>query len=254
MNQLTIVEMNGQFLVDSREVAEMVGKEHKNLLRDIKGYCEILTRSDLSPSNFFIESDYVDGKGELRPHYLLTKKGCDMVANKMTGEKGILFTAAYVTKFEEMEKQLSTPANLEKFLLTPDTIIKLAENWKQEQQLRLAAESRIEADRPKVIFAEALETSKTSILIGELAKILKQNEISIGQNRLFDLLRNEGYLGKRGEYYNMPTQKSMEMNLFEIKTTTINNPDGSVRVTKTPKVTGKGQIYFINKFKKEQIA
>lgn len=108
MNELTVINYDGQLVIDSREVAEMIGKEHKNLLRDIKGYVDILTGSNLSPLNFFIPSTYKDAKGETRPCYLLTRKGCDMVANKLTGEKGVLFTAAYVTKFEEMEKAIKT--------------------------------------------------------------------------------------------------------------------------------------------------
>ncbi|GAB7568088.1 hypothetical protein MUSASHINO07_06380 [Gemella sp. Musashino-2025] len=110
-------------------------------------------------------------------------------------------------------------------------------------------ETAIEEQKPKVIFADAVNSSHTSILIGDLAKILKQNGISIGQKRLFAWLREKGYLIKRkGNDWNMPTQKSMELKLFEIKESTHNNPDGSIRITKTPKVTGKGQIYFINKF------
>lgn len=103
--------------------------------------------------------------------------------------------------------------------------------------------------KPKALFADAVESSESSVLIGELAKILRQNSIDIGQNRLFEWLRNNGYLIKqKGENYNLPTQYSMDLGLFEIKKRTINNPDGSVRVTRTPKVTGKGQIYFVNKF------
>lgn len=106
MNNLTVVNRNGQLVVDSREVARMVGKEHKHLLRDVKGYTEILNQSNFGLVEFFIPYTYKDSKGEDRPCYLITRKGCDMVANKMTGEKGVLFTAAYVTKFEEMEKTL----------------------------------------------------------------------------------------------------------------------------------------------------
>lgn len=106
----------------------------------------------------------------------------------------------------------------------------------------------LEEQKPKVLFANSVETSKKSILIGELAKIIKQNNIDIGQNRLFDDLRESGYLGRKGEYWNIPTQKSMELGLFEIKKSTITNPDGSIRVTTTTKVTGKGQVYFINKY------
>lgn len=107
----------------------------------------------------------------------------------------------------------------------------------------------IAAMKPKALFADAVETSESSVLIGELAKILRQNGVNIGQNRLFSWLRENGYLiRQRGENYNLPTQYSMDLGLFEIKKRTINNPDGSVRVTRTPKVTGKGQIYFVNKF------
>lgn len=109
---------------------------------------------------------------------------------------------------------------------------------------------KIEKDKPKVIFADAVASSKSTILIGDLAKILKQNGYDTGQKRLFETLRNKGFLIKNGSSKNMPTQKSMELKLFEVKETTINNPDGSIRVTKTVKVTGKGQQYFINLFNK----
>ena len=107
---------------------------------------------------------------------------------------------------------------------------------------------QIEKMKPKALFADAVETSESSVLIGELAKILRQNGVEIGQNRLFQWLRENGYLCRqKGENYNLPTQRAMDLGLFEIKKRTINNPDGSVRVTRTPKVTGKGQIYFVNK-------
>ena len=102
--------------------------------------------------------------------------------------------------------------------------------------------------RPKALFADAVATSRTSILVGDLAKLLKQNGVDMGQNRLFQWLRDRGYLMKQGSSKNMPTQRSMELGLFEVKERTINNPDGSVRITKTTKVTGKGQQYFINQF------
>nr|DAS65678.1 MAG TPA: repressor domain protein [Bacteriophage sp.] len=106
----------------------------------------------------------------------------------------------------------------------------------------------IQEMRPKALFADAVATADTSILIGDLAKLIKQNGHDIGQKRLFEWLRNHDYLIKSGNSKNMPTQKSMELKLFEVKERTINNPDGSVRITKTTKVTGKGQQYFINKF------
>ncbi len=141
-----------------------------------------------------------------------------------------------------------TNNTLEKALTSPDFLIQLATNLKEEQQKRIKAEQKIQSDAPKVLFADAVSTSRRSCLIAELAKILQQNGIKIGQNRLFEWLRKNGYLCQKGQYYNQPSQKSMELGLFEIKQTTINKPDGSVLVSTTTKVTGKGQIYFVDKF------
>jgi anti-repressor protein len=143
-----------------------------------------------------------------------------------------------------------TPEKIEEALLNPDTIIRLATDLKAEREKRLQAEKQIESNKPMVLFAESVQTSKTSILVGELAKLLNQNGADIGQNRLFEWLRNNGYLIRRkGTDYNMPTQYSMDLGLFEIKETSITHADGHISVNKTPKVTGKGQIYFVNKFK-----
>lgn len=145
-----------------------------------------------------------------------------------------------------------TPETIENVLTDPDTIIKLATNLKEEQTKRREAELKIEQDKPKVLFADALTTSTSSILVGELAKLLKQNGVEIGQNKLFDWLRDNGYLiKKRGELYNLPTQRSMELGLMDIKKRVINDANGSSRITRTTKVTGKGQQYFINKFLKD---
>lgn len=142
-----------------------------------------------------------------------------------------------------------TPATIEEIANNPDLLIQLGQNLKLEREKRIAAEKTIEEQKPKVLFADAVETSNTSILIGELAKLLKQNGVDIGQNRLFDWLRDNGYLikAKRSDW-NMPTQSAMDMKLFEVKERVINNPDGSVLTTRTTKVTGKGQTYFFNKF------
>lgn len=129
-----------------------------------------------------------------------------------------------------------------------DDPVAAARAWADEVEARRQAQKQIEADRPKVLFADAVATAKTSILIGELAKLIKQNGYDIGQKRLFNFLREKGYLIKRkGIDYNMPTQKSMNLGLFEIKERTINHTD-HVEIVKTTKVTGKGQIYFINLF------
>lgn len=146
-----------------------------------------------------------------------------------------------------------TAETIEDVLLHPDTLIKLAQNLKEEQEKRKAAEAQVEADRPKVVFADSVSVSKTSILIGDLAKILKQNNIDMGQKRLFHWLRENSYLIKRkGAEYNSPTQRAMEKGLFEIKETVITHADGHTSISKTTKVTGKGQIYFVNKFLAEK--
>ena len=146
--------------------------------------------------------------------------------------------------FIDLEKAWNTPEQImARALKMAD---KKIEDLKTHNSILIEDNQRM---RPKEIFADAVSTSHTSILIGDLAKLLKQNGVDTGQKRLFDWLRENGYLIKRkGTDWNMPTQKSMEMGLFEVKESTVNNPDGSVRINRTTKVTGKGQQYFINKF------
>lgn len=142
-----------------------------------------------------------------------------------------------------------TEDTLEKALTSPDFLIQLATKLKEEQEKNKALKADNDRMKPKERFADAVATSHTSILIGDLAKLVKQNGVDIGQKRMFAWMRDNGYLIKRnGSDWNMPTQKSMELGLFEVKESTINNPDGTVRITRTTKVTGKGQQYFINKF------
>ena len=143
----------------------------------------------------------------------------------------------------------ATPQTIENIISNPDFGIKLLKTLKNERAQRVEAEKTIEEQKPKVLFADALTTSKSSILVGEFAKILKQNGVEIGQNRLFKWLRSNGYLfSRKGEDWNMPTQRAQERGWFEIKTGTRNNPDGTTIVIRTPKITGKGQQYLVNKF------
>lgn len=136
----------------------------------------------------------------------------------------------------------------EEILFNPDLIIGLANQVKELHSTVERQQAQIAADRPKTIFADAVSVSHTSILIGELAKLIKQNGVEMGQKRLFSWMRDNGYLMKIGSSWNLPTQRSMEQGLFEVKEGTINQPDGTVRITRTTKVTGKGQVCFINKF------
>lgn len=193
-----------------------------------------------------------DGSGQNRQMTIINESGLYslVLSSKLpTAKKFKRWVTNEVIPSIRKHGAYMTPETLEKVLLSPDTLMQLAQNLKDEQEKRKALEAQIESQKPAVLFTGAVETSKTSILIGELAKMLKQNGVNIGQNRLFEWLRQHGYLIKRnGTDYNMPTQRSMDMGLFEIKETTINNPDGSIKISKTPKVTGKGQVYFINLF------
>lgn len=153
MNNLKVVSIDGRLVTDSRDVAEMIGRDHKELLRSIRQYSTILTSANLRSSEFFIPSQYEDAKKEIRPSYLLTRKGCDMVANKMTGEKGVLFTAAYVTKFEEMEKSLNQPKILSEkeqlmasMKLSITTAEEVEEVKKEVTEIRSMVENQITLD------------------------------------------------------------------------------------------------------------
>ena len=263
MNELKLVVENGKLVADSREVADMIGKDHAHLCRDIAGYVEVIRQnpkldsdgqtpslgndyqtSKLRADDFFIEGNYTAGTGKSYKCYKLTKQGCEMVANKLTGKKGILFTATYVQQFNDMERELSRPHD--SYMIADP--VKRALAWAEEEKVRQRQAKQIEEARPKALFADAVASSSTSILVRDLAKVLHQNGIKIGQNRMFDWLREHGYLIKSGSDKNMPTQKAMELKLFRIKEGTYIDSNGNNVTTKTPKITGKGQIYFVNKF------
>ena len=191
--------------------------------------------------DIFVQDDTAFGGQRKMNEYFLKLDTAKEICMLQRNEKGKFFRQYFI----QIEKDYNSP---EKVMARALMFAEKKMNTLQIEVKEL--QEKIEADKPKVIFAEALEVSDKAILIGELAKILKQNGIDIGQNRLFEYLRKNGYLCSRGEQYNSPTQRALELKLFEIKTTTINNPDGSVRVTRTTKVTPKGQSYFINQFKK----
>ena len=189
-------------------------------------------------------SDRIDGKaGKPRTDHQLTIDMAKEICMIQRSEKGKQFRQYFI----EVEKQWNTPESV------MSRALRFANKQLDEiKNANVLLEQKIEADKPKVIFADSVSAAKTSILVGDLAKLLKQNGVNIGQNRLFEWLRQNGYLIKSGSSKNMPTQKAADMGLFEVKVSTVNNPDGSIRETKTTKVTGKGQVYFVNKFVGEQ--
>lgn len=253
--------MNNLQVVEQREV---LGKEFKIygdfenplfLAKDVVEWIEhsksdVMLKSVDDNEKVKVNNVYVDGRTGGNGVWFLTEDGLYEVL--MQSRKPI------AKEFKkEVKKILKTIRQngmyvTEKLLDNPDLAIQAFTKLKEEREKRKALEIKIESDKPKVLFADAVETSKTTILIGDLAKIIKQNGIDMGQKRLFAWLRENGYLIKRkGADYNMPTQKSMEMKLFEIKETAITHSDGHISVNKTPKVTGKGQQYFINLFLKQ---
>lgn len=235
----TTTDENGKILFCGKDVATALGyvDTAQAIRKHCKGVVEITTPSNggAQMMKFITEGDvYRLTFGSKLPS---AEKFTDWVADEIL--PSIRKHGAYMTENV-----------IEQALTSPDFLIQLATQLKEEQAQRKALEQRVEADRPKVLFADAVETSQTSILVGDLAKLIKQNGVDIGQKRLFAWLRDNGYLIKSGSSTNMPTQRSMDMKLFEVKERSISNPDGSVRVTKTTKVTGKGQTYFINIFLK----
>lgn len=143
----------------------------------------------------------------------------------------------------------ASPKNIEKFMSNPDVLIEMLKHYKATKNKVAELEAQRERDKPKILFAEAVSDSKDAILIGNFAKILKQNGINIGQNRLFEWFRENGYLIKRlGEMWNMPTQRSLNAGLFIIKKSVSYDKDGNTKVYHTPKITPKGQIFFVNQF------
>ena len=226
----------------SLEIAEVIGKEHKNVMRDIRNILE----QGVNQLNFELV-EYPDKKGELRPCYNITKKGCLILASGYDA----LLREKIINRWEELEIKERTggfavPQTFSQALMLA---AKQQEQIERQQKAIEAKDKKIAEDAPKVVFSDAVVGSKSSCLIGELAKILTQNGYKIGQNRLFDKLREEGYLGRSGEYYNIPNQKYVEQGLFELKKTT-HSENGVMKSSVTPKVTGKGQQYFINKYLK----
>lgn len=232
ITSLELVEQINFFRKQDKNRAEL---KHKTLLEIIRDeFSEEIGQQKILPSS------YKNSQNKEQPMFILTFNQ----AKQVLVRENKVVRKAVIKYIEELEKrvQYRLPQNYS------EALRELLSQVETNERL----ESKIEEDRPKVVFAEALEVSKNSILVGELAKILKQNGVDIGQNRLFEYLRKRGYLcNRKGEMFNAPTQKSMDLKLMEIKKTPFVNADGSVRTTRTTKITGKGQSYFINKFKSE---
>ena len=239
-NLRIVYDENGQAWAVAKDIAENLGYERfdSNLIKHVpeiwKGTKRIRTPG---------------GEQEM---LCLTENGVYFFLGRSDKPKALpyqMWIAGEVVPSIRKHGMYATPAKVEDILSNPDAFIKVLQAYKTEQEKCKVLEAKVEEDKPKVLFADAVDTSKESILISNLAKVLRQNGVEIGQNRLFEWLRENGFLIKcKGERWNMPTQYSIERGLFEVKTRVINNPDGTTRIVRTTKVTGKGQIFFVNKF------
>lgn len=243
MTDIILSTQNGEPVASSRQIAESFGKEHKHVLDAIKS----IKAENSAVTSMFFESTYTAGTGKAYPMYLMNRDGFTLLAMGFTGKAALEWKLKYIAAFNAMEKQLAQRPQLSRAELMAQALI--AAHDELEHKDRQIAELT-----PKGIFADAVNASKKSILVGELAKLLCQNSVQIGQNRLFVWMREHGYLIKdpKRSDHNMPTQRAVEQGLFEIKETTVVHSDGHTSINKTPKVTGKGQIYFVNLFLKDK--
>ena len=244
MKELVHVGDSNQIVTDSRTVADSFEKRHDHVLRDIENLK--ISLPNFGEMFFQTETPDLSGRGRMYKTYIMNRDGFTLLAMGFTGAKAMQWKLKYIEAFNEMEKKLKAEHQNSYMIADP---IERAKKWIEEEQVRKDQAQQIEEMKPKALFSDAITSSNTSILIGDLAKILKGNGIDIGQKRLFVWMRDHGYLikGKRSDR-NMPTQKAMNLGLFEIKESSYISGDGVNHITKTPKVTGKGQKYFINIF------
>lgn len=234
------VESNGEFWLVGKDVARILGyaDENKAIAMHVDDEDKLNDKTSLSLGQ--------------RGGWLINESGLYslVLSSKLpTAKKFRRWVTSEVLPSIRKHGAYMTPETLEAAVLNPDYLLKVATALKTETDKRKALEAKISADAPKVLFADSVAASTSTVLVGELAKIMRQNGINMGEKRLFQWMRDNGYLIKRnGTDYNMPTQASMEQGLFRIKETVISHSDGHTSVSKTPKVTGKGQTFFLNKF------
>ena len=242
MNDLVIMK-DQQAVTSSLQVAETFDKNHRDVMKRIRD----LTAQNIAVEKMFVQSTYLNKQGHIQPMYYMNRDGFTLLVVGFTGKKALKFKMQYIEAFNNMEDELKrgySTKNVGGY--------QVPSNYRGALLLAADLQEQVEIMKPKAIFADSVSASHTTILIGDLAKILKGNGINIGARRLFQWMRDNGYLIKRkGADYNSPTQKSMNLGLFKIKESSHVNGDGVTVVTKTPKVTGKGQNYFVNKFLKD---
>lgn len=233
----------GTPITDSLKIAQVFGKQHKNILQAVRNL--INTAENSAVQSWFYETSYTAENGKDNPLFVMNRDGFSLLAMGLTGAKAMKFKVGFIEQFNQMESALKQNNSHPAIPQTLSEALRLA----ADQAERIEVQQRqIEEQRPRVLFSQAVETSSESVLIGELAKIICQNGVETGEKRLFRWMRENEYLCSHGERYNQPMQRYVEMGLFEMKKTSITKPNGETIVQTTTKVTGKGQVYFVNKF------
>lgn len=235
----------GTPVTDSVKVARVFEKQHKNVMKSIRNI--LGSAQNLANQKWFAETTYTDAQGKRQPMFLMNRDGFSLLTMSLTGEKAMAFKVAFIEQFNRMEQAIkelapATPA-------IPQTFAQALRLAAEQAETIEAQQKQLEAQAPKVAFATAIINSPSSCGIDELAKLLKQNGIDMGEIRLFQWLRDKGYLCNMGTARNQPTQKALDMGLFVLKPQTWTNPKtDEVMTTTRTMVTGKGKEYFINKF------
>lgn len=236
------VEIDGEYWLSGKDVAQALGyaKPENALSAHVDDEDKTTTLVQGTGSNYKSKATVINESGL----YSL------VLSSKLPSAKKFKrWVTSEVLPSVRKHGAYMTPETLEAAILNPDYLLKVATALKEETDKRKALESKVQADAPKVLFADSVAASTSTILISELAKILRQNGVNTGEKRLFRWMRENGYLVKRnGTDYNMPTQLSMELGILKVKETVVCHSDGHTSISKTPKVTGKGQTYFLNKF------
>lgn len=245
MKQLHVINRDSQLLVNSKEVAEMVGKRHDHLLRDIAGYVEILEKStapNFGVSDFFVKDSYQDNTGRTLKCFLLTRKGCDMVANKMTGKKGVLFTAAYVTKFEEMERKLHQPHVPQSLPEALRLAADLAEKNEQLQLQNAQKEQIIHELKPKATYYDLVLQNKSLLSITKIAK-----DYGLSGRKMNEMLHELGVQFKQGDCW-LLYQKYAERGYTQSRTHVIDEEKSKLNTYWTQ----KGRLFIYDLLKAEK--
>ena len=253
MNEIIQNNKTEKIAITTLEIAEMMGVEHSKIIRKLegtkdrktKGIIEILTQAKIGVSDYFISSTYKDASGKSNKCYLVTKLGCDFLANKFTGEKGILFTAKYVKRFDEMEQELKNPYNLP--TTYKEALVQLLEKVEENEQLMIENAEM----KPKAEYHDAVETASNCVNFGKFSANLQNNEgVKLGRNTIMDWCRDKGYLCSSTALKNKPSQQMLSSGYMQYKQN-ITERNGKTYINYTPLLTGKGEIWLTKQLLKE---